>query len=367
MARIRTIKPEFFRHEELYEGEVATGLPLRIAFAGLWTVADREGRFPWRPRALKLDCMPYDQCDFAAVMDALASRGFVQKYEVDGVLYGMVPGWLKHQVINQREAKSIIPEPSEGVHVQAHASTCKPSHIPNGVNLPGPLRETVIARDGHRCVRCGSTEDLTVDHIFPQSMGGTHAITNLRCLCRSCNSARPVQGEALILDLAKDGLEFSDMQRMCMHVQAHGEGKGREGKGKEGEGDRAARKPAAEAAPTLTIADLISEGVNKDHASAWLAVRAKHRAPLTQVSWEATKNHAAKAGITTAQAVHICAIKSWRGFDSSYSWQGVIDTGHAAPRQARSGDEETPEQKAARREEGRRILFGNKTGDIIDA
>ena len=45
MARIRTIKPEFFRHEGLYELEQETGFAIRVAFAGLWTACDREGRF----------------------------------------------------------------------------------------------------------------------------------------------------------------------------------------------------------------------------------------------------------------------------------------------------------------------------------
>jgi hypothetical protein len=136
----------------------------------------------------------------------------------------------------------------------------------------------------------------------------------------------------------------------------------------QGEGRaRAPRKPAADAALILTLADLTSEGVDKAHGAAWLAVRAKHKAPLTQVAWDGTKAHAAKAGITPGQAVHICAIKSWRGFDSAWSWQGVIDTGHATPRPSAQG-EETPEQKAARREEGRRLAFGKKpAGDVIDA
>jgi hypothetical protein len=54
MARIRTVKPDLFRHEGLFDAERASGLPLRIAFAGLWTAADREGRFAWSPRTLKL-------------------------------------------------------------------------------------------------------------------------------------------------------------------------------------------------------------------------------------------------------------------------------------------------------------------------
>ena len=48
--RIRTVKPEFFTHEGLFDAEKATKLPLRVAFVGLWCAADREGRFRWEPR-----------------------------------------------------------------------------------------------------------------------------------------------------------------------------------------------------------------------------------------------------------------------------------------------------------------------------
>jgi 5-methylcytosine-specific restriction endonuclease McrA len=226
--RIRTVKPEFFKHEALFEAELAARLPLRLAFIGLWGVADREGRFKWRPRQIKTDILPYDDVDFSAVMDALEASGFIQRYG-DAGEYGCIPTFSEHQCVNTREAQSTLPEPtvrsraSTCVHVQAH------SHAPNGENIPGPLRETVIARDGRKCLRCGAKDDLTVDHIFPRSIGGTHAITNLRTLCRPCNSARPVQGDGLIQDLARDGFTMDDMQRMCAHVQVQGEGKGKEG------------------------------------------------------------------------------------------------------------------------------------------
>ena len=113
MARIRTIKPDFFRHADLYEAERESGLPLRLAFAGLWTAADREGRFRWSPRQLKLDCLPYDDVDFSRVLDALMTRGFVVKYVIDGKEYGFIPSWHSHQVINNRETPSSIPEPNE--------------------------------------------------------------------------------------------------------------------------------------------------------------------------------------------------------------------------------------------------------------
>jgi hypothetical protein len=113
MARIRTIKPGFFRHRQLYLAEKETSLPLRIAFAGLWTVADREGRFKWEPEELRLDCLPYDDVDFSAVMDALADNGFIARYEHSGDQYGHIPKWLKHQHVNQRETESDIPAPDE--------------------------------------------------------------------------------------------------------------------------------------------------------------------------------------------------------------------------------------------------------------
>ena len=38
MARIRTVKPEFFKHEEIYQAEIEEKLPLRLAFIGLFGV-----------------------------------------------------------------------------------------------------------------------------------------------------------------------------------------------------------------------------------------------------------------------------------------------------------------------------------------
>lgn len=124
MARIRTIKPEFFRHEALFEAEKACKLPLRLSFAGLFTAADRQGRFRWQPRVLKLDVLPFDEVDFGKVLDALAEKGFIVKYEVDGEFFGHIPSWCKHQHINQREAESVIPAPdSEGARTCTHVQT----------------------------------------------------------------------------------------------------------------------------------------------------------------------------------------------------------------------------------------------------
>ncbi len=112
MARIRTVKPELFKHEDLFEAEISSKLPLRLAFIGLFTCCDREGRFKWRPRRLKLDMLPYDEnIDIKEVLEQLVQHGFVKKYEYQGKWYGFIPSWAKHQQINNREIISELPVP----------------------------------------------------------------------------------------------------------------------------------------------------------------------------------------------------------------------------------------------------------------
>jgi hypothetical protein len=105
--RIRTIKPEFFTHEGIQKAEEESGLPLRLAFIGLWCAADREGRFKWEPRRLGVMIMPYETVDFSAILEALAAAGFVVRY--GGGRFGLIASFAEHQRINPREAASQIP------------------------------------------------------------------------------------------------------------------------------------------------------------------------------------------------------------------------------------------------------------------
>lgn len=56
--------------------------------------------------------------------------------------------------------------------------------------IPQWVRDTVFERDEFRCVDCAATDDLTLDHIYPWSLGGPDTVENLRVLCRSCNSSK---------------------------------------------------------------------------------------------------------------------------------------------------------------------------------
>jgi hypothetical protein len=47
------------------------------------------------------------------------------------------------------------------------------------------------------CVSCGSTQEITLDHIIPISRGGRHAIGNLQPMCQRCNSSK---GDKLMVE-----------------------------------------------------------------------------------------------------------------------------------------------------------------------
>lgn len=107
MARIRTIKPDFFLHDRLAEQPFAH----RLLFIGLWTLADRDGRIEDHPKRIKAALFPWDDIDMDAALNDLAAGGFVVRYEVDGVGVVAIPSWGRHQRPHVREAQSCLPEP----------------------------------------------------------------------------------------------------------------------------------------------------------------------------------------------------------------------------------------------------------------
>jgi hypothetical protein len=53
-----------------------------------------------------------------------------------------------------------------------------------------PSRAMIYKRDGYKCMYCGSTKKLTIDHVIPRSKGGTDDWNNLTCACSHCNTKK---------------------------------------------------------------------------------------------------------------------------------------------------------------------------------
>jgi 5-methylcytosine-specific restriction endonuclease McrA len=51
-------------------------------------------------------------------------------------------------------------------------------------------RQLIKLRDGNRCTYCGSTENLTIDHVRPQCHGGETNADNCVTACLKCNQAK---------------------------------------------------------------------------------------------------------------------------------------------------------------------------------
>lgn len=108
MARARNIKPSFFANDDLGELNAYA----RLLFIGMWTIADYKGCFEYKPKRLKVQILPYDDCDIEPLVNDLEQSGFISIYSVQGKKYIKVINFTKHQNPhkNEREGGSEIPD-----------------------------------------------------------------------------------------------------------------------------------------------------------------------------------------------------------------------------------------------------------------
>ena len=111
MPRSRNIKHGFFTNDDL-----ADVPPLgRLLFIGLWTIADFNGNLEWKPKKIKAQVLPYDDCDIDALGINLDKSGFISIYSSNGDHYANITNFEKHQRphINEKRKGTDIPEFTE--------------------------------------------------------------------------------------------------------------------------------------------------------------------------------------------------------------------------------------------------------------
>ena len=111
MARIRTIKPEFWASEQVMDCKPVT----RLLFIGLWNFVDDFGRAPVAPRTIKAQVMPGDSCsgsDIQDMLNELSAVGLIRFYTADEKMFFEITGWSKHQKIDNPSKYKVCPAPS---------------------------------------------------------------------------------------------------------------------------------------------------------------------------------------------------------------------------------------------------------------
>lgn len=109
MARIRTIKPEYWDDEII--GSLTWGA--RLLFPGSWNFADDEGLVRWSPDFLKASVFKYDTTltleDVTEMMRELEDAGFVYVYSSSRARHriGFIVNFRKHQRIDKPQAAKL--------------------------------------------------------------------------------------------------------------------------------------------------------------------------------------------------------------------------------------------------------------------
>jgi len=234
VARIRTIKPEF------WEDEVIADLSrdARLLFIATFNMADDEGLLRWTPAYIKSQAFIYDDdidvTEAGVLMAEISGSGLIHAYRGGKAQQRL--GWIvnfhKHQRVNRPQ----------------------PSKLPAPSLQDAAVKAVYARRDGFRCHLCHyPTNEMTAtqvlgptdlspspDHLVPRSLGGNDYPSNIKTAHVSCNKGRgnrPVEDfkiPRIVLHLLglPDSVNDSVNDAVSDSTQ-EGEGKGK-GRGKGG-------------------------------------------------------------------------------------------------------------------------------------
>ena len=110
MARIRTIKPEFWEDEKLAKLPVHA----RLLFIGTWNFADDNGVLLANPVLMKSHIFPYEDIGISTIsewIDMLVENGMLIRTTYNGKDYLVIRKFLIHQKINRKSIRINLPLP----------------------------------------------------------------------------------------------------------------------------------------------------------------------------------------------------------------------------------------------------------------
>lgn len=133
MARIRSIKPDFWTDEKVVELSPFA----RLLFIGLWNFADDEGRMVYSPKKIKMQIFPADDLSISELFGELRRESLICVYVIDGTEYLQVTNFSEHQKIDKRNA-SKLPPPTSNPELPRISTTDKEGNGREGIKTDEP-------------------------------------------------------------------------------------------------------------------------------------------------------------------------------------------------------------------------------------
>lgn len=196
MARIRTVKPEY------WTDEVIVQLPFqaRLLFIGIWNFADDHGAVEENPDRLRMQIFPAEPTlNTAEIIDLLVAANLLERFiDDEGNRVIQVRNWHKHQKVDNPAKSRILSEkyrklaiPREARRALAVKYGCQPGETMQVTcyfcGMPGRIHWWNLS-DGRPS--SWVVFDLEIDHLEPEAIGGANSAENLVLSCRTCNRGR---------------------------------------------------------------------------------------------------------------------------------------------------------------------------------
>lgn len=242
--------------------------------------------------------------DYAIIRD-------VKRRLVDANLIGedwQPLGWEKRQ----------YPSDSSYERVKRHREKRAAEGLPQQNYINPRKRQQVYDRDGNACVYCGSSDDLTLDHDIPQSMGGSDEVDNLVTACRPCNASKR--------DMTGDEFRKREMKRFSNAADREEDTERETDKKTKAPGKPARFDPLQIELPSCIPADAWKE---------WIAYRRSRKLTVSEKTMKAQVAKLAEWHAAGHQPADIISTSITNG------WQGLFEpktpaSGRTAARDERS-------------------------------
>jgi hypothetical protein len=210
MPRARMLKPGFFKNEEL------ASLPFedRLCYAGLWTIADRDGRLVDKPKRIKAEIFPYDNIDVDALLNDLQRSQFIRRYVVNGTAVIAIPTFNVHQHPHPKEPDSELPAPPKKVGGRTATSNGPTSDSSASDHRPDSVEP--VADPSESC----TSESLSSESCTSGSSGSSesesdHPSAPLR-------GASPLKGASPLRGSRRLKRNLAASRRAADHIRARG-------------------------------------------------------------------------------------------------------------------------------------------------